>query len=63
MLEWIAEQILTAFNSIPEWFLAQDDPRFDFLRWWIVFVVFVIFVVIGRMAYRAVRQNQRPLGA
>jgi hypothetical protein len=37
---------LRAFNC-RSWCWTENDPRFDFLRWWLVFILVVVLVLIG----------------
>ena len=44
MIDWISERILIMLNYIPEFFVAEGDPRFDVIRWWLGFIVIVLVV-------------------
>jgi hypothetical protein len=58
-LDEIADQLWKLLNSVPKVFLPAGDPRFNFLRWWLVFVVLVVILLIVRMIYRA-RKKDHP---
>ena len=60
MFRWLTEPILKALNYVPELLLGRDDPRFDVVRWWFVFVVVVILVLVGMMVRRAFRAGRSP---
>jgi hypothetical protein len=62
-MHWIADQILKIFNYVPELFLARDDPHFDVLRWWLVFVLAVILILIVQMVRKALRTDRNPPSA
>jgi len=55
VLHWIADKIVHILNYVPELFLAENDPRFDTLRWWIAVVFVVVLVLIFRRAWKAFR--------
>jgi len=59
MLERLADQVLKILNYVPELFLPPGDPRFDFLRWWLIFVVIVAVVLIIRRTLRAFRSGRK----
>jgi hypothetical protein len=44
MIDWILERILIILNYMPELFVAEGDPRFDVIRWWLGFVLIVLIV-------------------
>jgi hypothetical protein len=54
-MQWLADQILKVLNYVPELLLGKDDPRFDFLRWWLLFVVVAALVYLAVMVRRAFR--------
>ena len=60
MLKWLADQILNIFNYVPELILGEGDPRFDFLRWWLLFVLIATIVFIISVASRALRNTTPP---
>ena len=42
-MRWLSDQILKILNFVPE---LINDPRFDVLRWWFLFVVIVVSLLI-----------------
>jgi len=63
MFRWLTDPILKAFNYVPELILARDDPHFDVVRWWFVFVLVVVLVLVGMRvlrAFRAGRSSAKP---
>jgi hypothetical protein len=57
----MADQVLKILNCVPELFLPAGDPRFDFLRWWFIFVVIVVIILIVRLALKSLRGSRnRP---
>jgi hypothetical protein len=57
MLGWLADELLKAFNFVPELFLDKGDPHFDVLRWWLLFVAVVVLVILGVFVRRAFQQK------
>ncbi len=57
MLRRLADELLKAFNLVPEWFLDKGDPHFDVLRWWLLFMAVVVLVILGVFVRRAFRQE------
>jgi len=57
MLGWLSDRILKVINYVPELFLAEDDPHFDVLRWWFVFVVAVCLLFVIIRVRRALRNR------
>jgi hypothetical protein len=55
MLLRISDQILHILNYAPELFLAEDDPRFDTLRWWMAVVFVAVLVLIFRRVWKVYR--------
>jgi hypothetical protein len=60
MLQWLADQILKISNYVPELILGEGDPRFDFLRWWLLFVLIATLLFIVSVARRALRKTKPP---
>ena len=60
MIRWMADQILLLFNYVPELILPKDDPRFDFIRWWLGFVLVVLGLFIIGMVVRAILPTKPP---
>jgi hypothetical protein len=56
-MRWLADQILKVLNYVPELLLSKNDPHFDVLRWWLLFVVVAVLVCVGVMVRRAFRPN------
>jgi len=60
MIRWMVDQILLVFNFVPELIMPKDDPRFDFLRWWLGFVLIVLCLIIIGMVSSAIRPTKPP---
>jgi hypothetical protein len=56
MLERPGDQILKILNAVPE---LWDDPRFDVLRWWLLFVLVAVLLFVVGMVRRAYRKKHR----
>lgn len=60
MLRWLTDQILKIFNYVPDLILGEGDPRFDFLRWWLFFILVVTILFIVGAAVRSLRTAKPP---
>jgi hypothetical protein len=57
---WLRDKALQILNYIPELFLKPDDPLFDIVRWWLVFVLAIVAACIVVLAWRAFRRGLPP---
>jgi hypothetical protein len=57
-MRWLADQVLKAFNFVPELFLEKGSPHFDVLRWWLLLMVVVVLVILAALIRRAFRHDE-----
>jgi ABC-type transport system involved in cytochrome c biogenesis permease subunit len=65
MLEWIAEKLLSAFNTVPALLVAENSPTFDLVRaiYGLLILAIVLYVIVMLRPVRSLIGQVRRKGS